>query len=146
MVSNTKKTTPQKKKKKSAIVYFLSTTSSSASLAIVLLENGAELLPTTLDGLLTGLPEYLLSLGELDRLDGDPDMLVLLIEETKFCTLPPLPPLANLGPRIPDAPALCPDPAREMDVFPLPRTTSSADVELGIGLARPPEETVLIRF
>lgn len=67
MVSNTKKNYhPKKNEKNSVNFYFLSTTSSSASLAIVLLENVAELLPTTLDGLLTGLPEYLLSLGELE--------------------------------------------------------------------------------
>lgn len=79
-------------------------------------------------------------------MDGDPDMLVLLMEETKLCTLPPLPPLANLGPLIPDALALCPDPARVIDVFPLPMVTSSVGLGLGSGLPRPPEEVILMRF
>lgn len=43
--------------------HFLSTTSSSASLTIVLRENAAADLPTTLDGLFTGLPDNRFSFG-----------------------------------------------------------------------------------
>lgn len=124
------------------IFYFLSTISSSASLAIVLLENAAALLPTTLDGLLTGLPESLLILGELGGCgDVEPEMLFRLMEETKLWTLPPpLEPLANRGPRMP-APAFCPDPERVIVVFPDPKMTSSfgeVGLVLGAGLPRPP--------
>ncbi len=52
---------------------------------MVLLENEAALLPTILEGLLTGLPESLLILGELGGWgDVGPYMLFLLRDETKL--------------------------------------------------------------
>jgi hypothetical protein len=120
------------------------TTSSSASLAIVLLENDelAELRPSTLEGLLTGLPESLFAAltpaTGLDVLGGlvpgglaPPTLFLLFKFDTSAETLPPttLGPLASLGPLIWD----CPEVFLLSEVFPLLRTSSSG----GVGLRDP---------
>lgn len=65
----------------SSRLYFPPTTSSSASLAIVLLENIPGFLPETPDDLITGLPDtLLLGVGGICG-EGEPDMLVLLIDD-----------------------------------------------------------------
>jgi hypothetical protein len=103
---------------------------------------------STLDGLLTGLPDSLLAVLELIGLGvgGDPDTLFLLLRlDTILDTAPPpgiLGPLASLGPRT--AVADCAEPVRLIVALPVPRTVSSGGEGLrdmnfvGDGLADPP--------